>query len=233
MRLGPLGLRQGKPTDAALHLKEVIQKLSLEEIVQMLGSTPEQPVFDWKRTFAQPRDEVAKGEFVKDVMAVANGTAFSRSLGFVLYGVNPDAPDPFVGVKTRWDDNEAQALVRSALAPVPEFLYYEVDAGGGKWIGVVHVAPRGGFFGVSRDLGKLREGQSLIRQGSTTRGVTREDHIKLYLTPGYGYADQLLQQYGAAAQMVNAQTARLQQLDNVQRELVRQMWASVGLPPPL
>jgi hypothetical protein len=210
----------------------VIQKLSLEEIVQVLGSTPEQPVFDWKRTFAPPRDEDAKGEFVKDVMAVANATAFTRSVGFVLYGVNPDAPDPFVGIATRWDDNEAQALVRSALTPVPEFLYYEVDAGDGRWVGISHVAPRGGFFVVSRDLGKLREGQSMIRQGSVTRGVTRADHLRLYLTPGYGYAERLLQQYGAAAAMTNAQTARIQQLDNMQQQLVRQMYLSAGLPPP-
>jgi hypothetical protein len=210
----------------------VISKLSLGEIVQLFGATPEQPVFDWKRTFSPPRDEEAKGEFVKDVMAVANGTAFTRSLGFVLYGVNPDAPDPFVGVSARWDDNEAQALVRSALGPTPEFLYYEVDAGEGRWIGVAQVAPTGGFFVVSRDLGKLREGQSMIRQGSTTRGVTRADHLRLYLTPGYGYAERLLQQYGAAAAMTNAQTARIQLLDKMQQQLVRQMYASVGLPPP-
>lgn len=210
----------------------MIEKLSLEQIVRLFGNTPEQPVFDWKRTFEPPRDGVAKGEFVKDVMAVANGTAFTRSLGFVLYGVNPDAPDPFVGVTTRWDDNEAQAMVRSTLNPVPEFVYYEVDAGEGRWVGVTHIVPRGGFFVVSRDLGKLREGQSLIRQGSITRGVTRADHLQLYLTPGYGYAEQLLQQYGAAAAMTNAQTARLQQLDNMQQQLVRQMYVSAGLPPP-
>jgi hypothetical protein len=146
--------------------------------------------------------------------------------------VNPDATDPFVGISERWDDNEAQALVRWALDPVPEFLYYEVPVEGDRWIGVVHVVPRGGFFVVTRDLGKLREGQSMIRQGSTTRGVRRADQLRLYLTPGYGYAEQLLQQYGAAAAMTNAQTARLQQLDRMEQQLIRQMYASVGLPPP-
>jgi len=220
------------PWDGRPTLVSVIEKLSLDEIVRMLGSTPEQPVFDWKRMFTPPRDETAKGEFVKDVMAVANGTAFARSPGFVLYGVNPDATDPFVGISERWDDNEAQALVRWALDPVPEFLYYEVPVEGDRWIGVVHVVPRGGFFVVTRDLGKLREGQSMIRQGSTTRGVRRADQLRLYLTPGYGYAEQLLQQYGAAAAMTNAQTARLQQLDRMEQQLIRQMYASVGLPPP-
>lgn len=32
--------------------------------------------------------------------------------------------------------------------------------------------------------------------------------------------------------MTNAQTARLQQLDNMQRQLVCQMYVSAGLPPP-
>jgi len=210
----------------------MIAKLSLDKIVQMIGSTPEQSVFDWKRTFTPPRDDAAKGEFVKDVMAVANGTAFTRLPGFVLYGVNADSPDPFVGVAERWDDNEAQALVRGALDPVPDFLYYEVLAGDDRVVGVVHIEPKGGFFIVTRDLGRLREGQCLLRQGSTTRGVRRADLIKLYLTPGYGYAEQLLQQYGAAAAMTNAQTARLQQLDRMQQQLVRHMYASVGLPPP-
>jgi hypothetical protein len=45
----------------------VIERLSLEGILHVLGSKPEQPVFDWKRTFESPKDEVAKGEFVKDV----------------------------------------------------------------------------------------------------------------------------------------------------------------------
>jgi hypothetical protein len=207
----------------------VIQKLSLAEIVHLLTNTPEQSVFDWKRTFQPPRDEVAKGEYVKDVMAIANGTAYTRAPGYVLYGVNPDAPDPLTGV-TRWDDNEAQALVRSALNPVPEFVYYEVDAGEGRWVGVTHVMPHGGFYVVSRDLGKLREGQSLIRQGSVTRGVTQADHLRLYLTPGFGYAEQLLQHYGAAATTMNAQTARLQANQAAQQALLRQMEAMTGLP---
>jgi Schlafen, AlbA_2 len=208
----------------------VIQKLTLQQILKTLGTTPEQAVFDWKRTFAPPRDESDKGEFVKDVMAVANATAYSRSLGFMFYGVNPDAPDPVVGIDARWDDNEAQALVRSALAPMPELVYYEVDAGRGRWIGVVHIAPCGGFFIASRDVGRLREGQCVIRQGSVTRGVTRADHIKLYLTPGYGYAEQLLQHYNVTAQLMNARTGYLQQNQATHDALLRQMEAMSGLP---
>jgi hypothetical protein len=92
---------------------------------------------------------------------------------------------------------------------------------------VLHVEPIGGFFIVWRDIGKLRQGQCLIRQGSTTRGVTQADHLKLYLTPGYGYADQLLQQYGAQAQLLQAHAkysrayqAEIDQIDRQMRRMV-------------
>lgn len=211
----------------------MIQRLSVVEIIELVRGAPEQTVFDWKRTFEPPRDEDAKGEFVKDVMSIANGCAFTRSVGYVVYGVNPDAPDPITGIQGRWDDNEAQQIVRSVLAPPPDFLYYEVDDGAGRIIGVVRIeAPRQPFYVVGRDIGKLREGQSTIRQGSVTRGVTNVDQQRLYLTVGYGYADQLLRQYQVAAQMTTAQNERLRILDEQQKQLVRQMYSMTGLPPP-
>jgi hypothetical protein len=42
---------------SGLYTRRVIQKLSLDQIVQIVGATPEQAVFDWKRTFRPPRDE--------------------------------------------------------------------------------------------------------------------------------------------------------------------------------
>jgi hypothetical protein len=211
----------------------VIQRLTLPQIIVLVRNHPEQAVFDWKRTFEPPRDDDAKGEFVKDVMSVANGCAFTRSEGYVVYGVNPDAPEPIVGIRDRWDDNEAQQLVRSVLAPAPDFLYYEVDAGSAGALAVVHVeAPRQPFYVVGRDIGKLREGQSTIRQGSVTRGVTTADQQRLYLTVGYGYVEQVLQQYGAAAQVATAQNQRLRILQDEQKRLVQQMYSMTGLPPP-
>ena len=208
----------------------MIQRLTVAEIVSLARESPEQTVFDWKRTFEPPRDEDAKGEFVKDVMSIANGCAFTRSEGYVVYGINPEAPEPVVGIRARWDDNEAQKIVRSVLAPAPDFLYYEVDADESRTIGVVRVeAPRQPFYIVRRDIGRLREGQSTIRQGSVTRGVTFDDHRRLYLTPGYGYAEQILQKYGVAAQQMNAENQRLRLLADDQKQIVRQMYSMAGL----
>jgi hypothetical protein len=206
-----------------------VSKLTVDEIGAIVKATPEQQVFDWKRSSARPRDEDGKGEFVKDLMAVANGTAFSRSTGYVFYGVNPDTPDIVTGMGERWDDNEAQALARSALDHVPKFLYYEVGAGGGRWIGVLHIEWAGGFFVVKRDIGKLRAGQCLIRKGSETRPVLRADHVELYLTPGYGWADQLLNHYGAQARLLNAHAAYSRAYQAEMADLERQMRQAAGL----
>jgi hypothetical protein len=69
----------------------VITKLTLGRIIEILQTTPEQTVFDWKQDFRVPRDDDAKGEVIKDLMAIANGTAFTRSDGFVSYGMRPGA----------------------------------------------------------------------------------------------------------------------------------------------
>jgi hypothetical protein len=137
-----------------------------------------------------------------------------------------------VGVSETWDDAKLQQLAASVLDPVPEFVLYDVDASGGRCIVVLHV-PHSvrPFHVIKRDLGKLREGQAVIRQGSSTRGVTRTDHIKLYLTVGGGYVEQVLQQYGAAAQMAHAQNTRIQLLQQQEADIRRQMERMTGLPP--
>jgi hypothetical protein len=210
----------------------MIEKLPLPEILEILRKTPEQTVFDWKQDFSVPLDDDAKGEIVKDIMAVANGTAFTHHDGYVFYGVQPGRPDPVVGVSETWDDANLQQLVAAVLDPVPEFLLYDVDGGAGRTVTVLHVPrSRQPFHVAKKNLGKLREGQAVIRQGSSTRGLMRADHMRLYLTVGGGYVEQVLQQYGAAAQMTQAQNARIQLLQQEQARLVRQMESITGLPP--
>lgn len=209
----------------------MIDKLTPAEVTAFLRATPEQTVFDWKQDFTAPRDDVAKGEILKDLMAIANGTAFSRGTGYVFYGVHASRPDPIVGVSETWDDANLQQLAATVLDPTPEFLLYEIDAGDGRTVMVLHVPMSKQPFHVAvKDVGKLREGQATIRQGSSTRGLTRADHIRLYLTVGGGYVEQVLQQYGAAAQLTQAQNARVQILQQEQDGLLRQMESMTGLP---
>lgn len=211
----------------------MIEKLTTDEIAEILRTKPEQTVFDWKQDFRAPRDDDAKGEVIKDLMAIANGTAYTRNTGYVFYGVVP-ADDPFVGVSETWDDASLQQLAASVLDPRPDCLLYDVDAGAGRNVLVLHVpAARQPFYVAKRNLGKLREGQALIRQGSATRGVLHEDHKRLYLTVGNGYVEQVLQQYGQAAQMTHAENNRIQLLRQEQRDLRRQMARIAGLNPDL
>ena len=60
------------------------------------------------------------------------------------------------------------------------------------------------FHVFPRASGRLREGQILIRDGSTTRGIRHDDLMRLYLQVGNGYAEQLLQQHGALAARTHA-----------------------------
>ncbi len=69
----------------------MLRKLTPEEIASLLEHHPEQSKFDCKRTL-NLRSEHEKGEFVKDVVGVAN--AHGDETGYLLYGVDLQASDP-------------------------------------------------------------------------------------------------------------------------------------------
>ena len=205
--------------------------LGHDAIAALVTQTPEQRVFDWKRDFTAPITDTARGEVVKDILAVANGTALARAPGMVVYGVDPRRPEPIVGISGSWDDAKLQQLVRGAVHHPIEFLYYEATENG-RTVGVIDV-PRSQrpFHVVTRDLGALREGQILIRDGSTTRGIRQDDLRTLYLQPGYGFAEQLLRQAGVQAQLTQAEVNQAYALLAVKRDLIREVEAIAGLPP--
>ena len=200
------------------------------EIAALVVATPEQRVFDWKRDFSVPTSEEAKGEVVKDIVAVANGTALDRRAGMIVYGVHPGRPDPIVGISQSWDDARLQQLARSAIQPPVEFLYHEISENG-RTVAVIEVSRSvQPFHVVSRDLGGLREGQILIREGSTTRGIRQEDLVRLYLTPGFGYAEELLRRHGAEAQTLQALANAGHEMRAQEVHRIRQIEALTGLP---
>lgn len=210
----------------------MIRALQLDQVRALVTSTPEQPVFDWKVDFEPLTSDEAKSEFVKDAIAIANGTALTRGEGFVVYGVDPRRPEPLLGVSVEWDDASAQQLVNSNVDPEIEFLLYPVQIRDSRNLMVLHVSPsRTAFHFVARSVGKLREGQSFIRSGSSTRGLRREDCLRLYLTPGLGYAEALIRAAGQAANLQTAQAAKLNSVLAAQQQYLRQMEAMVGLPP--
>lgn len=205
--------------------------LTPDEIVAILRRTPEQAVFDWKRDFVPPTDDDKAGELTKDISAVANATAFSHETGYIFYGVDPGRSDPLVGVTERWDDARLQQLVRAKTAPPVEFLYYAVPVDDAREVAVVAVPrSRQPFHVISREVGRLREGQILIRDGSTTRGIRREDLTRLYLEVGHGYAEKLLAKYNMLARLLTAQAQQQAVNNQTQQQLLRQMEAFSVLP---
>ena len=210
----------------------MLRRLDLSEILQLVQMRPEQIVFDAKRDFTAPRDGETRAEFVKDVVAIANGTAFTRGPGFIVYGVDGQRADPIVGVSTQYDDASLQQLVSSHVEPAIEFVFYDdVDAGAGRRIAVLHIAPsKQPFHVVVKDVGSLRDGTSFIRQGSSTRGLRRQDWMRLCFGRDSQYLAQALQQYGATAQLVQASAAHINALGTAQQQLLRQMESASGLP---
>src|SRR5437879_4917865 len=102
----------------------MMKTLTIDDVLELVKKAPEQAVLDWKRNFVIPNDDEKRGEFIKDLSAVAN--ACSSSYGFIVYGVAPGNPDPVVGITQTYDDARLQQLANGKIEPLPEFLYYEV-----------------------------------------------------------------------------------------------------------
>lgn len=71
-----------------------MQTLNADQIVRLVKSMPENTAFDWKTDFTLPQDDEKKGEFLKDLSAIAN--ACVDSYGFIIFGVDPRKTDPIL-----------------------------------------------------------------------------------------------------------------------------------------
>jgi predicted HTH transcriptional regulator len=202
--------------------------LTVDEIITLVKSTPEQAVFDWKTDFVIPNDEEKRGEFIKDLAAVANACALSY--GFIVYGVDPRKPDPVLGITKGYDDAQLQQLAQGKIDPLPEFLYYEVSIGP-KTLGVLQVRPsRKRPHIISVDLGKVRKGQIVIRRGSSTDGVTMHDLFEFFYGSTSGYFPSVLQKTQAYANEKLAEVAYMRELRENANQALRDMETIVGVP---
>lgn len=207
---------------------QMVQKLTLDDVMAMLEKTPEQSVFDWKRDLSWD-DDNKKSEIVKDIAAVANAT--TTSAGFIFYGLDAGQPQPIVGMASTYDDAAFQQLLQNKLDPRVDFLYYEFSHGP-RTVGVVHIPPslkRPHI--VMRDFGKLRQGQILIRQGSSTRGMSRNELFEIFYGPSSPYWPVVLDQYGLATRSREATIALMRELRKDEDRAIRDMEDIAGLPP--
>ena len=196
----------------------MITMLSLEEIVKVLKATPEQAAFDWKVDFTLPNDDDKKGEIIKDIAAIAN--ASSLSYGFIFYGVDPRKPDPIVGISSRYDDANLQQLLKGKINPPVEFLYYEETAGP-RVVAVIQVKPtRRRPHIINVDLGKVRQGQIVIRRGSSTEGVTIDDLFEFFYGQTSGYFPTIVQRLQAGTLKQFANIAYLRELSGKEGDVL-------------
>src|SRR5258708_6750057 len=206
----------------------MMKTLTIDEVISLLQKTPEQAVFDWKSDFVPPNDDEKRGEFVKDLAAIANACALSY--GFVVYGVDPRRSDPILGITQSYDDARLQQLAKGKVEPLPEFLYYEVSAGA-KTVGVLQVKPtRLRPHIISVDLGKVRRGQILIRRGSSTDGANMKDLFEFFYGQTSGYFPGVVQQLQAHSQQRMADVASMRELREGANQALRHIQLLPRLP---
>jgi predicted HTH transcriptional regulator len=198
----------------------MIQNLTLDEILNIIKIVPEQCIYDWKQDLSIENED-KKSELVKDIVAIANAT--TTFPGFVFYGVDPRRPDCIVGMGKSYDDASFQQMIANKVAPPVEFLYYEV-CHGAKLVGVVHIPPSHKRpHIIAKDFGKLREGQILIRRGSSTKGINQSELFEIFYSQTSPYFQGILRKHGIEAMHINANVAFLRelrvQIDQTEREM--------------
>jgi predicted HTH transcriptional regulator len=202
----------------------MLKKLTIIEIKNILQSAPEQNTFDWKQDFNFHGDDEKKSEFVKDISAIANGTILSD--GFIFYGVNPKVPDQIIGVSNDIDDSTLQQLVNSKVDPQIGFIKYEVFEGNKKLIVIQIEKSIYKPHIIIKDFGKLRQGQIMIRKGSSTRGILRTELFELFYdiekSPYFRkiYSD-LLNQAGALKELNETIKILKDDEDRIDRDIKR------------
>lgn len=152
------------------------KKFSKNELINLITNYPEQSKFDWKRDINISND-IKKSELVKDVISIAN--AHGNTKGYIVYGVNPDLPDPFIGISNSIDDAILQQLVNSKVQKPIQFLYMEqiID---GKRIGILSINENQSKpIIISKDYGILKKDTTPIRRGSSTDFANGEDYKRM------------------------------------------------------
>jgi hypothetical protein len=206
----------------------MITALTIDEIISFLAKTPEQAVFDWKQDFARPSDDEARGELIKDIAAIANGSALSY--GFIFYGVDPRRPDPIVGISSSYDDSRLQQLIKRKVEPFPSFLYYEVSAGP-KTVAVIQIAPsKKRPFIINVDIGRIRKGQIVVRRGSSTDGASLSDLFEFFYGSTSAYFAEVSQQLGLDVQRQQALNAYMTELRIGKEQAEDAIWQTAGFP---
>lgn len=210
----------------------MIKKLTFDQIITIVNTSPEQDIFDWKRdlNFGSDKfDLTKKSEFVKDIVAIANST--TTESGFIFYGIEVTESIEIYGLTKSYDDATFQQIVSGKVEPKVEFIYYEVS-NDSKIIGVIHIPPSDKRpHIVTTNYGKLHVGQILIREGSSTRGINQSDLFECFYGEHSPYFANIMTKYKVHNEEIKARTDFSRELREQKNDIIRQMEITAGLPP--
>lgn len=159
--------------------------MTLDDLNEVLRN-PEATWLDWKRDFPRglsggkrdPAWDAARGEIMKDLVAIANGDD-NRELGFLVYGVEDlGTRRDVIGMSTRGlDDATFQTWSENTFDPPPRFTYSEVSVSASQTVGVFAIRRVSDFpHVVKTTLGGIAvEGQVWFRRGTKNTIAKLED----------------------------------------------------------
>lgn len=157
-----------------------------DKTLAALLNRPEGPTLDFKETGYSLSNPHTKGEFIKDILAMANTPRDEPAR--IILGVKKhlDGTYSAPGLQAQLDDNLYQQQIEAYVYPTPIVLYYPVDLNGAK-LGVIEIAPeRRGPYRAKVDLGPVRRHEIYWRQGSkNAEAVHQEDEerIRSWVSP--------------------------------------------------
>jgi hypothetical protein len=157
-----------------------------KEKMEGLLASGETAWLDWKADFptgllagkSSPDYDAGKGAVLKDLVSIANGTG--EQYGYLVYGVKDKRTVRIVkGTSKSFDDANFQSWARNTFAPIPKFVYTELQWSPEQRIGVFTIEriPEYPHVVIRSVGGVLSDGQVWFRQG-TQNGIAHRAELR-------------------------------------------------------
>lgn len=149
-----------------------------EELDYLIENEIENTKLDFKREFYHKEKY---SELIKDVMAMAN--AHVEDTKYIIFGVklSEDGSRSFHSAQDIKDQAEIEQLIHNNIEPTIELSFYPYQFKDHQFA-ILEIQ---GFndrpYLIKKDYKGIKAGDSLIRKGSTTSPMSRDDFDKIYL----------------------------------------------------
>jgi hypothetical protein len=153
--------------------------MTTTEIFLRLIQKPEGQLLDFKSEHYNLSNEYLRGNFIKDIVSMAN-TPREQS-AYIVLGVkaNPDGTNECVGLDKAVDDSIYQNCIRPKVNPCPLFTYTPLQSEGKHFALIEIPFQANGPFEVSDDLGPLKAHAVYWRVGSNNMPARHDEREKI------------------------------------------------------